>query len=174
MNDKRQLLPGLLQPIGVLILVALFSLSCGALQPEPSSAPGLSVTMTPAPIPTPAKTPFPGAFVGGRVYLMDRDQPVQTTVTLYRAADYSMADSTETDEAGYYSFIVEEQDTYIIFVSVGDVADDCNLRTESGWREARVIDPTLGVSDELSEFISNAFTTSLGDEITMDCEQYCD
>ena len=174
MNHKRQLPQGSLQRIGLLALVALFSLSCGALQPGPTSTATLSATLTPTPMPTPTEAPIPGAIVGGRVYLMDRDQPVRTAVQLFRA-DYSeMVASTETDEGGYYSFLIEEENTFIIFITVGDVADDCNLRAESGWREARVFDPILGVSDELSEFISNAFTTSLGDEITMDCEQYCD
>jgi len=175
----------LLHQAFVLMLAVLLLAGCGGAPAEPKSTPTLSPpiytptpappTSTPTPTPTPTEAPFPGAIVGGRVYLMDRDRPVQTTVHLFRADYSAMVDSTETDESGYYSFLVEEPDTYIIHVSVGDLTgDNCNPRTESGWQRAWKIDPTLGVTDELVAFVSIPFTISLGDEITLDCEQYCD
>jgi hypothetical protein len=168
------------QAFGLTLIVLLLT-GCGGAPTEPTAtlvpptATPTQVPLTPTPTPTPTEAPFPGAIVGGRVYLMDRDRPVQTTVLLFRAADYSMVDSRETDESGYYSFLVEEPDTYIIHVSVGDlIGDNCTPRTESGWQRAWKIDPTLGVTDELVAFVSIPFTISLGDEITLDCEQYCD
>ena len=171
MNHKRQLLPGLLQPIGILALVVLFSLSCGGLQPEPTITP-LSPTQTPTPMPTPTQTPVPGGVVSGRIYLMDRDRPVQTTVLLVREDGYLLVASTESDEGGYYSFFVEEPDTYVVQVSVMDlVGFNCNPRTESGWPGVFQHYDTSGVSDILAG--STPFTISIGDEITLDCELYC-
>ena len=172
MNHKSGLLQGLLRPVGILALIALVSLSCGALQPEPTSTPVLPATLTPTPMPTPTETPVPGGIVGGRVYLMDRDRPVQTTVLLVREADHSLVDATETDEGGYYSFTVAEPDTYVIQVSVMDlIGFNCNPRTESGWPGVYQHYDTSGVSDVLAG--SDPLMISLGDEITLDCELYC-
>ena len=164
-----------------LMLIVLLLTGCSGAPTEPTAtlvpptAIPTPVPLTPTPTPTPTEVPFPGAIVGGRIYLMDRDRPVQTTVLLFRADYSAMVDSTETDESGYYSFLVEEPDTYIIHISVGDLTgDNCNPRTESGWQRAWKIDPTTGVTDELVAFVSIPFTISLGDEITLDCEQYCD
>ena len=168
------------QAFGLTLIVLLLT-GCGGAPTEPTAtlvpptATPTPVPLTPTPTPTPTEAPFPGAIVGGRVYLMDRDRPVQTTVRIFLADFSAMVDSTETDESGYYSFLVEEPDTYIIDVLVGDITgDNCNPRTESGWQRAWKIDPTLGVTDELVSFMSIPFTISLGDEITLDCEQYCD
>ena len=168
---RRQLLPGLLQPIVILALVVLFSSSCGALEPAPTPTP-LSPPQTPTPMPTPTETPVPGGIVSGRVYLMDRDRPVQTTVLLVRESPYTEVDSTATDEGGYYSFFVEEPGTYIIQVSVMDlIGFNCSPRTISGWPSQFQQYDTSGVSDILAG--STPFTIGIGDEITLDCELYC-
>jgi len=166
------------QAFGLTLIVLLLT-GCGGAPTEPPATPVPPIaTPTPVPLtptPTPTEAAFTGAIVGGRVYLVDRDRPVQTTVLLFRADYSAMIDSTETDESGYYSFLVEEPDTYIIHVSAGDLTgDNCTPRTESGWQRAWKIDPTSGVTDELVAFVSIPFTISLGDEITLDCEQYCD
>jgi hypothetical protein len=171
MNDKRQLLPGLAQTIGILALIVLFSSSCGALQPAPTPTP-LSPTQTPTPMPTPTQTPVPGAVVSGRIYLMDRDRSVQTTVLLVREDPYSEIARTVSDEGGYYSFFIEEPGTYIVQVSVMDlIGFNCNPRTESGWPGVYQQYDTSGVSDILAG--STPFSISIGDEITLDCELYC-
>jgi hypothetical protein len=104
---------------------------------------------------------------------MDRDEPVRTTVKLVWDEDSSEVDSTVTDEDGYYSFLVEEPGTYVIHVSVMDLLDICdNLRTESGWPVVVRTYDTSGVNDVLAG--SLLMTITSGDEITLDCELYCD
>jgi hypothetical protein len=187
MNHKRQLLQGLFRPIVVVTLVALFSMSCSSFQPVPTSTPTLTPTPTftatptltatptptPSPTPTPTDTPVPGGIVSGRVYLMDRDEPVRTTVNLVRDEDSSDIVSTQTDEDGYYSFLVEQPGTYRIQVSVMDLLDICdNLRTESGWPVVIRTYDSEGVNDVLAG--SELMMIAIGDEITLDCELYCD
>ncbi len=159
MNPKR-----LFPQITGLTLVLLLLVACSTPQPIPK--------LTPTPMPTPTEAPIPGGIVSGRIYLMDRDEPVRTTVKLVRDEDKSEVDSTVTDEDGYYSFLVEEPDTYEIHVSVMDLYNICdNFRTE--W-EARVFhtDGTGTIIDELAS--SPLMTIMMGDEIMLDCELYCD
>lgn len=179
MTHKRIKLYRSLQQIVVLTLVVVFLSSCGAFQPEatptltpmPTMTP--TATQTPTPTPTPTETPVPGGIVSGRVYLMDREQPVRTTVFLVRDEDNTEVDRAETDEDGYYSFLVEEPETYLVHVSVMDLLDTCdNLRTESGWPVVIRTYDTSGVNDVLAG--SAPMTIAIGDEITQDCELYCD
>lgn len=167
MNRKRRLL----QPIGVLAVVALLSLSCGGLQSGPTPT-QLPPTQTPTPMATPTKTPVPGGVVSGRIYLMDRDRPVQTTILLVRDDPYLLVDSTESDEGGYYSFTIENPGTYVVQVSVMGLAGfNCDPRTRSGWPSIYTQYDTSGVSDILAG--STPFAIGIGDEITLDCELYC-
>ena len=186
MNHKR-LLP---QMTGLTLVLVLLG-ACGTPQPTPTPVPSTSTptpvpptatftpgppTATPTPIPptpTPTETPVPGGIVSGRVYLMDRDEPVRTTIKLVWDEDSSEVDSTVTDEDGYYSFLVGEPGTYVIHVSVMDLLDICdNLRTESGWPVVVRTYDTSGVNDVLAG--SLLMTITSGDEITLDCELYCD
>lgn len=82
------------------------------------------------------RPPIPGGSISGRVYLMDRDKPVLTTIKLMRGQPrtpstggltsgsrfkYSDVDSTVTDENGNYSFVVVESGSYAIEISVTDL-----------------------------------------------------
>ena len=140
----------------------------------PACGPGqlFGPTLTPIPTPTPTETPIPGGIISGRVYLMDRDEPVRTTVSLMRGL-VEVVDSTATDEDGRYSFLVEEPGAYAIQVSVMDLLDICdNLRVESGgWMQTAEYD-TSGVADVFAN--SPPMNITIGDEITLDCELYCD
>jgi hypothetical protein len=80
-----------------LSVLSLLLVSCGLGQI-------LEPTPTPMPTATPTETPIPGGIITGRVYLLDRDEPVGTTVTLNRGFAGQVVDSTETDENGRYSF----------------------------------------------------------------------
>jgi len=104
---------------------------------------------------------------------MDRDEPVRTAVRLALREGFEEVDHTETDEDGYYSFVVEEPGTYVIQVSVMDLLDTCdNLRTESGgWMATQLFDES-GVADIRAS--SPGMDVTIGDEITLDCELYCD
>lgn len=156
----KKLLPQVISSTLVLLLLV----ACSTPQPNP--------TLTPTQIPTPTETPIPGGIVSGRIYLVDRDEPVRTTVKLIRNEDKSEIDSTVSDEDGYYSFLVEEPDTYVIDVSVMDLYNICdNFRTE--W-EARVFftDDSGTITEELAR--SPLMTIMIGDEIMLDCELYCD
>ena len=124
-----------------------------------------------APITTP--TPNPGGIVSGRVYLMDRDKPVRTTVTLALREGFESVAVVETDEKGHYSFLVKEPNIYVIQISVMDLLDICDkLRTETGvWMVVRTYDES-GVTDIKAS--SYPIEVAIGDEITYDCELYCD
>jgi hypothetical protein len=139
-----------------------------AILPEPTSTP------TPIP-PTRTPTPVPGGTITGRVYLMDRDEPVRTTVLLMQqeGEQFKDSDSTTSDEDGYYSFLVEEPGTFRVEISVMDLLDTCdNLRTESGgWGATRVYDGT-GLTDVRAS--SLAMSITLDDITTLNCELYCD
>jgi hypothetical protein len=104
---------------------------------------------------------------------MDRDEPVRTTVTLALREGFEKVATVETDEQGRYSFLVKEPDTYIIQVSVMDLLDTCDkLRTESGgWLATQTYD-AAGISD--IQATSPPMDIVIGDEITLDCELYCD
>ena len=135
-------------------------------------------TETPTPIPPtktlpPSETSIPGGIITGRVYLMDRDEPVLTTVNLAQKEGWKVVDSTTTDKDGFYTFLVEKPDTYVIQVSIFDLLDICdNLRTESGgWIKMDTYD-TSGVSDTFAGLFPVVIAS--GDEITLDCELYCD
>ena len=143
-----------------------------ALTPTPTST--LSPTPTLTPTVTPSETPIPGAIITGRVYLMDRDEPVRTTIRLARHEDLSEeVGSTTTDELGYDTFLVEEPDTYVIQVSVMDLLDICdNLRTESGGWFATQLYDTSGIADVNAT--SPPMSITIGAEISLDCELYCD
>ena len=127
------------------------------------------------PQPTLTPTPIPGGTITGRVYLMDRDEPVRTTVLLTRREGerFEDSDSTTTDKDGYYSFLVEEPGTFRVEISVMDLLDTCDeLRTESGgWGATRVYDGT-GLTDVRAS--SPAMSITLDDITTLDCELYCD
>jgi len=164
MNTKK------LTAVLCLCTMSLFVASCG---PGQILGPTATPTPTPTPTATPTPTPVPGGVVAGRVYLMDRDEPVRTAVRLALREGFEEVDHTETDEDGYYSFVVEEPGTYVIQVSVMDLLDTCdNLRTESGgWMATQLFDES-GVADIRAS--SPGMDVTIGDEITLDCELYCD
>lgn len=162
-------------PLVFAIVIGFTSLACGPgqlLGPTLTPTPTPTLTATPTLTPTPTETPIPGGIISGRVYLMDRDEPVHTTVSLMRNL-VEVVDSTSTDEDGRYSFLVEEPDGYAIRVSVMDLLDICdNLRIESGgWMQTLKYD-TSGVADVFAN--SPPMNVTVGDEIMLDCEMYCD
>jgi hypothetical protein len=133
-------------------------------------------TSTPTPIPpTPTPSPVPGGTIAGRAYLMDREEPVRTTVLLKRKSGEKFEDdsSTTTDEDGYYSFLIKEPGTFRVEISVMHLLDTCdNLRTESGgWGATRIYDGS-GLTDVRASSLGTSVT--LDDSITVDCELYCD
>jgi len=158
-----------------LIMITLFIVSCGPSQAELEAtetqiSENIFATQTAG---APTATPIPGGIIKGRVYLMDRDEPVLTTVILERHEDYESVASTTTDEDGFYFFLVEEPDTYHIVISVMDLINTCdNLRTESdGWYATQLYDGA-GLADIRAT--SLPMTITIGDEFTLDCELYCD
>jgi hypothetical protein len=148
----------LLQQTFALTLAVLLFAACGGASTEPTA--------------TPTETPIPGGIISGRIYLMDRDEPVRTTVSLMRGLE--QVDSTATDEDGRYSFSVEEPGAYGIQVSVMDLLDICdNLRVESGrWIQTARYGES-GVVDVCANSLP-MMNITIGDEITLDCELHCD
>jgi hypothetical protein len=134
----------------------------------------LEPTFTPIPTTTPTETPIPGGILSGRVYLLDRDEPVRTTVTLTRGFAGEVVDSAETDENGHYSFLIDEPGAYSISVSVMDLLEICdNLRTASGgWIQTALYD-TEGVADIRATSML-PISITIGVEVTLDCELNCD
>jgi hypothetical protein len=127
------------------------------------------------PDPTPTPTPMPGGTIKGRVYLMDRDKPIRTTVLLQQEENDRFKDhgSTSTDKDGYYYLQAEESGSFRVEISVMDLLDTCdNLRTESGgWGVTRTFkDGTL--TDVRAS--SRPVSITLDDITTIDCELYCD
>ena len=186
----------LLHLIG-LTLVLVLLVACGTPDASPTPIPSTSTsTYTPTPVPptatftpkpptatptpvtptlTPTETPIPGVIVNGRVYLINQDEPVLTTVYLVRRENDKDVSTEEigTDEDGYYSFLVEEPGTYVIRVSVTNLLNKCNkLWTESGWPIKVQTFDTQGVLDTLAQ--SNPLTITLDDDITLDCELNCE
>lgn len=156
-----------------LCVMSLLITSCGPgqiLGPTPTP----TATPTPTPTATPTATPIPGGIIAGRVYLMDRDEPVRTIVMLARGLGGEEVDSTETDEEGYYSLLVEEPGTYVIEVYVTDLLDLCdNLRTESGGWIATQSYNTSGLAEVWATSLP-PMSITIGDEVALDCELHCD
>ena len=127
------------------------------------------------PEPTPTPTPMPGGTIKGRVYLVDRDKAVRTTVLLQREENDRFKDSgsTTTDKDGYYYFQAGQPGTYRVEISVMDLLDTCdNLRTESGgWGSTRVFKDGKATDVRAS---SRPVSITLDDITTIDCELYCD
>lgn len=154
----------------VLAIVMLMSTAC-ANPPSPTEAP------VPTDTPIPTDIPLPQGVITGRVFLMDREEPVvDTLVQLVLDGDNSIAASTRTDEEGYYFLSVEDSGEYSVQVSVYDLLnrfDSCeNLRTLSGWPVTVRTYDTAGVTDILASTMP--MTIIVGEEITVDCELYCD
>lgn len=130
----------------------------------------------------PAETPVPGGNISGRIYLMDRDEPVRTIVELTQDEDPSekislvTVDSTETDVDGYYYFLVEEPGTYHITVSILDLYNICDNLKEasgSGWpKEIYTTDDAGVIVDD--KLVSEPIDITIDDKIALDCELYCD
>ena len=159
----------------LLALVMLISTAC-ANPPAPTEAPVPTDIPIPTDTPIPTDIPVPQGVITGRVFLMDREEPVDTLVQLVLDSDNSIAASTRTDEDGYYSFSIEEPGDYSIQVSVYDLLnrfDRCeNLRTLSGWPVTVRTYDTAGVTDILASTMPMSII--IGEEITVDCELYCD
>jgi hypothetical protein len=143
----------------------------------PFFGPTATPTFTPTPTSTPTPTPPPDGILTGRVYLVDRDIAVQTTVTLYRQQpeDDEKVDEVRTDAQGIYSFLVTEPGDYYIQVSVNNLVDRCdNLKFAPGTTFLPLVFGLYGYSG-LDDIAVRSVTISiaLGDTITLDCDLTC-
>lgn len=174
--------------VAVLTVLALVSVGCGddageaaaTEAPTATATTAITSTTTTTTVTTTTTTttvPTTGIIIG-RVYLMDRDEPIVTTVELLGEADKETVDTTRTDGDGHYSFSIADEGTYTVRVSLGSYAEMCdNLRREPG--ESSELWPIVvrqldggGTTDILAGSVAIAVT--IGDEITLDLELYCD
>lgn len=118
----------------VLVAASLLAASCGDgdAAPDPSPASTTAAASTTTAAPTTTTTSVPTARLAGRVYLVDRDAPVDTTVDLvFGEEDEEAVDSTRTADDGSFSFEVAEPGRYRIRVEISGLLDECErLRTE--------------------------------------------
>ena len=124
--------------------------------------------------PTPTPTPIPIGVITGRIWLVDRAEPVHTIVILYQVkegdtGDDEAVEQTETDEDGYYSFFIAEPGTYRIGYSNQTLSDICeNLAIGQDWRYEwlyeRIVVGENGVLSDIL-FISTNISIEIGDEI---------
>lgn len=162
-----------------LLAISLLLASCSPGQifgPEPTQTP--TQTPTPMPTSTPTPTPIPSGSVIGTVYLLDRDEPVQTKIILMRKEgdDDVEVEITETDEMGNYAFIVTEPGDYYVQVSVFDLMESCkNLRSHSTNNDWIVFIQRYGGSGMTDALInSGIYSVFLGQESIINCDLYCD
>ena len=159
------------------VSILFVCIGCSALLPlEPTPTP-IQPTETPVP-PTetpvpPTETPVPKGKISGQVYLLDREEPVQTLVRLVLKEGNEEVDSMRTDEDGWYSFDVDDPGVYHITVSVKSLLDKCEgLRSETGgWIASQVYGPS-GLTDV--QAMSMPILIQIEDELTNDLYLYCD
>jgi hypothetical protein len=173
----RLLLAATMALLGVMVA------SCGgdswqeAVTTTPTSTTAPTTTTTSSTTTSTTTTTIPSGTVAGRVFLLDREEPVETTVDLVREEEDEPTATTRTDADGYYSFAVEEAGSYQVEVSVLDLLDVCDaLRTE-GEMSARwpIVVRTYtgsGVSDVRAASVAESVT--IGGEVTFDLDLYCD
>jgi hypothetical protein len=167
--------------VAVSTVLVLVTAGCGDDSGEAAAteAPTTTTTTSTTTTTTTTTTTVPTTgIITGRVYLMDRDEPIETTVELLREEDKETIDTTQTDGDGRYSFSIADEGTYTVRVSLGSYAEMCdNLRREPGdgpelWPVVvRQLDGG-GTTDILAGSVPTAVT--IGDEITLDLELYCD
>ena len=158
-----------------LLVLCLFLVACGPSEVEKSkqstelaaSEFATQTAIAPTATTIPTETPVPKGSVVGRVILIDRDEPVNTTIRLELKEGNKLVNSTRTDQDGHFTFLIVESDVYVIAVSVMDLLDKCDkLRAESGgWIASQVYDGS-GLADVRA--MSMPMSILIGDETTVD------